>query len=89
MLPPWARALPQYHRPVSVPRALPVFSRHRSVRMIVPAGTTCGRPSATALSRASRRSGAWADRTAVTSSRCRQAVAREMPWSRASASGLV
>ena len=70
-------------------RTLMVFSRHRSAGMIVPSNITWQRPASLARSSAWRRSGACAARTVMTSSRYRYAVAREMPWSWANASGLV
>ena len=67
MFPPKSFFFPEYHRSISRPFLLTVFSWHRSVETIFPSRITYGVPSFTARSSASSRPGASADTTFVPS----------------------
>jgi hypothetical protein len=52
MLPQWVWAFPEYHRSMTSPWTLTVFSRHRSAGMIFPSRIAYARPSSLARSSA-------------------------------------
>src|ERR1700757_4935773 len=79
MFPPKSFVFPEYHRSMSRPFRLTVFSRQRSEATILPSRITYGVPSATARSSASSRPGASADTTSVTSAKYRYDVACDRP----------
>jgi hypothetical protein len=79
MFPPKSFFFPEYHRSMSRPFRLTVFSRHRSEATILPSRITYGVPSATARSRASARPGASAAITAVPSATLQYDVACDSP----------
>jgi hypothetical protein len=64
MFPPKSFFFPEYHRPISRPFRLAVFSRHRPPETISPSRITYGAPSFTARSSASSSPGACAEITA-------------------------
>src|SRR5690348_6628340 len=66
MFPPKSFFFPEYHRSISFPLRLRVFSWHRSESTILPSRITYGEPSARARSSASRSPGARSASTSVT-----------------------
>jgi hypothetical protein len=67
MFPPKSFVFPEYHKSISRPFRLTVFSWQRSAATILPSRITYGVPSATARSSASSRPGASAATTFVPS----------------------
>jgi hypothetical protein len=74
MFPPKSWVFPGYHKSMTSPLRLTVFSRHRSVSTTLPSRIRYGTPSARTRSSASCKPGARAATTSITSSRYRYAV---------------
>jgi len=71
MFPPDACALPEYHRSISRPVLLMVFSAYRSDATILPSRIRYGSPCSLAFSTACRSDGALAASTSTASARYR------------------